>query len=244
MSTFQAPPDAVFGQQPETPKRSSVAGVISLVLGILSIVGCCIPGVGPVIGGVGAVLAVLALVFIGRSGGRLGGRGAAIGGLVCSIIGVFFGLLLLVGASQFMGMFVRYGRAVEIAHSDDTTPLQEMLTTSAVQAATPESFAAFKNETIASLGKFQEIKPGWGRFFQAFSQFGALQGSLPPAYAGGGGTVAPIPMLGTFEKGDALIIFVVDQNEKSGTMQIGKLENVGVAPVGGPISWLIDPAGK
>lgn len=85
--------------QPQPQKNTNVKAILALVFGILSILTCCCYGVVPVILGiVGIVMAVLAKK---ENMGQF--PGMAIAGLVCSIIGIIFGIgylvLILIGIS-------------------------------------------------------------------------------------------------------------------------------------------------
>lgn len=240
MTTFSPPGD--FAQAP-VPQRTSVAAIISLICGILGLVVCCVPFVGPFFGIVGLICAIAAFMAIGRSDGRLGGNGLAVGGMICSIIAMIFGIVIVVGMSQFTKMFNGYGTAITIAQSDDTSTLSPMLSAAAGQRATPEGLAAFKTESLGSLGAFQRIKPGMMPFFKSFAMMGQLGGGVPPKYQGRGGGVSLLPAIAEFEKGEGLFLIVFNQNEQTNsTLPFGNIENIGVAPAGGPVTWLIDPA--
>lgn len=228
-------------QAMQAPQRTSVAAILSLVAGILGLVVCCVPFVGPVFAVLGLLCAVFAFLAIGRSEGRLGGRGLAVGGLACSLVAMLLGIVVVVGMAQISSMFGKYGDAITHVQADDMTALNEVLATTAGQKVTPEGIAAFKDESIGSLGKFKRVKPGMWAWFESFGMLGGVATGIPPQYQGGGQTL--IPLQGEFDKGNGLILVLINQTEQSPTAPIGKIENIGVAPTGGPITWLIDPSG-
>lgn len=223
------------------PTRTSIAAILSLVCGILGLIACCVPIAGPVFGVIGLLFAVFAFLAIGRSEGQVGGRGLAVGGMVCSIIALVVGIFVVVGMNLATTMIGKYGQAVEIAQSDDPSRLTEVLTSSSTQRLTPEEIETFKVESFGSLGKFKRVTPGMLPLFSTFGKLGPLMGSIPPGYQGGGYGMLPMP--GEFEKGNGIILVIVDQSEQAPQWQMGKVVNVGVAPEGGPITWLLDPSG-
>lgn len=239
MSTF-SPPGGEFAQAMQAPQRTSVAAILSLVCGILGLIVCCVPFLGPTFAVLGLLCAVFAFIAIGRSEGRLGGRGMAVGGLACSLVAMLLGIVVVVGMSQVTTMFEKYGEAVGMVQNDDLTGLNEALSTTASPKVTPESLATFKNESIGSLGKFQRVKPGMMAWFESFGMLGGVATGIPPQYQGGG--QALIPLQGEFEKGNGLILVLLNQMEQGPNAPMGKIENIGVAPTGGPITWLIDPS--
>lgn len=239
--TTISPPGGEFAQAMQGPQRTSVAAILSLVCGILGLVVCCVPFAGPVFALLGLLCAVVAFLAIGRSEGRLGGRGMAVGGLACSIVAMLLGIVVVVGMNQVLTMFTKYGDAVGQVQTDDKTGLSEVLSSGATQTLTPEAIEAFKDESIGSLGKYQRVKPGMWAWFESFGMLGQVATGIPPKYQGGGQTL--IPLHGEFEKGSGLILVLLDQTEQSPSTPLGKIENIGVAPTGGPITWLIDPSG-
>ena len=72
-------------QNPNGSKNNGMA-IASLVLGIVSIPAGCCYGVGTVLGIVGIILALVSRSQTGKF------EGLALGGLICSIVGVLFGV--------------------------------------------------------------------------------------------------------------------------------------------------------
>lgn len=89
---YQAPPED------EGPNKTNGAQIASLVLGIIAIPACCCYGIpGVIFCLIGMILAIV--------GNKRGKTGVGIAGLVCSIVGIVFGL----------AMSVYYGMAIYAA---------------------------------------------------------------------------------------------------------------------------------
>jgi len=79
-----------------TAQQTNNSAIIGLILGILSII---LPFIGFIVGIVGIVFSAKSLKIIKES--QENGRGLAIGGLICSISGVVFQLLAILGVLAF-----------------------------------------------------------------------------------------------------------------------------------------------
>jgi len=244
MTTFQEPRFGDFGQPtaPQQPRRTSIAAIMSLVLGILALVVCCLPGVSPVLGGLGLVFAILAFMFIGSAQGRLGGRGIAVGGMVCSIVGILFGVMVLIGVTSFVNSLGQYGKFVEIAQSEDQSGMTALLSPGTAQTITPEEIAAFKTATLDAVGKYQKTAPGMLAFTKGVMKLGQMGNQIPPQYVGKPGQSSMIPVPAAFEKGGAMLLVILDPKGKGATTPYGSIDNIAVVPDGGTAIWLIDPA--
>lgn len=224
--------------------RTSVMAIFSLVCGLLSLVGCCLLGIAPGVGFIGGLLGGLALFRISNSNGRLGGSGLAIGGIITSILGLALGILIVVGATRGLNEFETYGKAMTIAQSPDQSGLNNYLTTQAANNATVEGMAEFREKTLATLGKYKNVRPGLLEFFRNMGTVEQGQRSLPGASSNKPELPLPVPV--QFENGPASMFVVLEQNNPSGptpTTPFGKLENIGVYdPASGKVFWLIDPA--
>lgn len=235
MSTF-SPPGGEFAASMQEPQRTSVAAILSLVCGILGLVGCCIPFGGPGLAIIGLLCAVVAFLAIGRSEGRLGGRGVAIGGLVCSLIGLVLGISVAVGAAFFVRMIGNnYAPVTQSALGGDPATLSAHISTTAAPSVTPEVIAAFESTASGSLGKFREFKPGIWAMFKAGARMKEKEASIPSRYQ-----QQMIPLMGIFEKGEAPVLIVMNQQEP-GPNQLPKVENIGIITPDGDLVWLIDP---
>ncbi|MBI1189332.1 MAG: hypothetical protein GC200_01440 [Tepidisphaera sp.] len=225
--------------------RTSVMAVISLVCGLASLVGCCLLGIAPGVGIIGGIFGGLALFRISTSNGRLGGSGLAIGGIITSLLGLALGVIIVVGATQFLNTFEKYGKAVEIAQSSDQSALNNMLTPQAANLATTEGLADFRSKTLADLGKYKRVRPGLLRFFLNMSSVEQAAKALPSTSSGKKEVPIPVPV--EFEKGPASMFVQLEQNNPAGanptTTPFGLVENIGVYdPATGKIFWLIDPS--
>lgn len=247
MTQVHEPRFGDFGE-PTQPQRTSALAVLALITGILSLIVCCIPFVGTGLGLIGAVCGVAALIFIGGSMGRLTGKGMAVSGLVCAILALVFNIAIIVGITTGLKLFQNYGEFVTIAQSEDQTKLAGMLAPDTAQAVTPEDMARFKKDTTDALGKFQRIEPGMMNLMSAFMRLSALgPAGIPSQYQGKpGGTVQPIPMLATFEKGQAMVLIIIEQDPAATpdpNLPAGKIVNFGVFQEGKQPIWFIDPNG-
>lgn len=231
MTTF-SPPQGEFAHELDGPERTSVAAVLALIFGILGLVLCCIPFIGPVVAGVGLLFSVFAFIAIGRSEGRLGGNGLAVAGLACSIIGMFLGIIVAVGVAQGTAMVAKFGDSVAAAQNDDLDKVKQAMSSNAQARLTPEVLTTFKDQTIQTLGKYQRVKPGIGMWVDAVSAMMKVMPNIPQQYQAGG--LSPLPLAAEFEKGDGLVILIMNESEE-------KIENIGVAPESGAIVWLFDP---
>lgn len=88
---------------PPEPKKNDTLAIVSLILGIAAIVmGCCITYLGIALGIGGIVCSVMSKNKSGKSG-----LGTA--GMVCSIIGIVFAVIWIVGSVAIMGMLAAAG---------------------------------------------------------------------------------------------------------------------------------------
>lgn len=85
------------------PKKADTLAIVSLVLGIAAIVfGCCVTYLGIALGVGGIICSVMSKNKSGKSG-----LGTA--GLVCSIIGIVFALIWIIGSVVIMGWLAAAG---------------------------------------------------------------------------------------------------------------------------------------
>lgn len=91
-------------QQPVSPEpqKTDTLAIVSLILGIAAIVlGCCWAWLGVLLGVGGIVCAVMSK--------KKQKSGLATAGLVCSIIGVVFALIWIIGGAVILGMLAAAG---------------------------------------------------------------------------------------------------------------------------------------
>ena len=92
-----------YQQEPRQPQNNGngqkdTLAVVSLVLGIVSLVVCCCSGLFSMPFGIGGIICAVLSKKNGKSG-------LAMAGLVCSIIGVVFGILsTILGALMFVAL--------------------------------------------------------------------------------------------------------------------------------------------
>jgi len=91
-------------QQPSSPepKKTDTLAIVSLILGIAAIVlGCCITYLGIALGVGGIVCSVMSK--------KKQKSGLATAGMVCSIIGIVFAVIWIVGSVAIMGWLASMG---------------------------------------------------------------------------------------------------------------------------------------
>lgn len=97
-TSYQEQPVAPAVEPAAAPGQSNGLAVVSLVLGIAAILlGCCMGWVGCLLGIGGIICAVFA--------NKQGKSGMAKAGLICSILGIVFGLLITVFSVIFVAAF-------------------------------------------------------------------------------------------------------------------------------------------
>ncbi len=95
-NTYQQP-------TPPEPKKTDTLAIVSLILGIAAILmGCCITYLGIALGIGGIVCSVMSKNKAGKSG-------LATAGMVCSIIGIVFAVIWIVGNVAIIGMLAAAG---------------------------------------------------------------------------------------------------------------------------------------
>lgn len=91
-------------EQPSSPQpqKTDALAIVSLVLGIAAILlGCCVTYLGIALGIGGIVCAVMSK--------KKQKSGLATAGMVCSIIGIVFALIWIIGAAAIMGWLAASG---------------------------------------------------------------------------------------------------------------------------------------
>lgn len=91
-------------EQPQAPgpQKTDTLAIVSLILGIAAIImGCCVTYLGIALGIGGIVCAVMSK--------KKQKSGMATAGMVCSIIGIVFALIWIIGAAAIMGWLAASG---------------------------------------------------------------------------------------------------------------------------------------
>ncbi|MDX2147480.1 MAG: DUF4190 domain-containing protein [Planctomycetota bacterium] len=234
-------PYAAPWDTPEVGSRMSVLAIAALILALV----CFVPGFGLA----GVFFGLIALVLIVRSGGRLHGKGAAIAAIVFGTIFTMVWAGLGVGALQAVGLYqTRFAKphAEKLLAFDagDDAALRSLLTPDVAAQVTDAHLAAFRSAYQAELGKFVSVpeKP-IELVRQAVRSESLMKATFqsPPVQAP---TQTKLPLFATFEKGEGVVIFVVDTTGAQGNntvplaSQIELLYSKGVIELSPPTNAL------
>ena len=185
------------------PERTSLAAILGF---IFSLGGCCLAGIPSLLG---VPLCVLGLINISRSSGRLGGRGLAVAGLILGLLGV-------AGWGSCVGGGVFSIRELESRTFDPTARVFEQLQQGQLDGVRANLLApaadvsdaeliAFREAYRSTLGDYVSRPSGISGYFGAMPNWGPWQTVLsnPGQNA--------VPVLFTFQQGDAMVIITMDQ---------------------------------
>lgn len=184
------------------PQRTSIMAILSLICALI----CIIPGMGLL----ATILGISAAVGISGSRGRVGGMGLAIAGIV---LGLLFSMLWVggfLGMRQVMSMFqsslmAPLSQVMTAIDNGDTKNARAMFSPAANAAITDEQIKAFRDAYQAELGSFKGIPQGFMEFIMGYKDLGQVL----QVYQGRPGF---IPTPGTFDKGPAAVVLVLDQS--------------------------------
>jgi hypothetical protein len=230
MSTFPSAAQGDFDLPPR--QRVSILALSSLVTGLL----CCIPGMGLV----SLILGASGIIAISRAEGRLAGRGLAVAGLILGLIGSIYALAVGVVTYATQGELHRYGSTYALIQSQDVNGLKARLTPTTAALVTNETVAHFHDQVQADWGRFIATPKGisdWIRSYMEVSH--ALQGS--PVQPSGTFTSNLMPVPVKFDKGTALIMFILDRSRSGGGALGAAIENMAILDRTGRPTWLVDP---
>jgi len=212
------------------PSKTSLLAIAALVTGIIGLVICCIPVVSPVVGALAVFTGIGAMISISSSNGRRRGKALAITGFVCGLISVILGVLIAVGGSQAAAELNKivgnYAPALQAAESGDVAGFNAM-TNGSAQVSEAE-LRAFADSYRGTLGNYKSVDPSVLNMVKAFMAPGARQEleTLQKSPAVASGQVAVIPSLWSFDKGEAVVILMVEPATSTTGAPAGLLEDI------------------
>lgn len=192
------------------PERTSIAGILSLVLGLI---GCCTFVTAPI----GLLLAIVGIVGISRSRGRVGGMGFAIAGLIISLLSCMLWLGALLG---FRGLIGQMDQHVSKPTAQIFLDIQSDNFDGARSAMIPPAsnrtdaeLAAFHAAYSSTLGELVSTPNGFGEYLSGWMSLGQNLQTLQ-----GRNDFIPIPMV--FDNGTGLVVLVFDPTNQNQQMPV------------------------
>ncbi|MCC5822872.1 MAG: DUF4190 domain-containing protein [Phycisphaerales bacterium] len=190
-----------YGNLPETERTSLAA-----ILGFLLSLGGCVFGITAVLG---LPLCIFALLTIGRSHGRVGGRGLAIAGLILALFNLAAWGSCLGGGIGMVNMVesrmvVPTEQVFVSLEADDLDGARDALVSPGSGVSDAE-LIAFREAYQSTLGAFVDRPRGVRSYFNSMSEWGPWSSVLSSP----GQNV--VPVLFTFERGDALVLIYPDE---------------------------------
>ncbi|MBL8990954.1 MAG: DUF4190 domain-containing protein [Phycisphaerae bacterium] len=203
----------LYGDEPEVQQRISALAVSSLVFSLV----CCLPGTGLI----GAGLGTGAIYAIGKSERRLGGNGLALVGIVLGLLSTMVWVGLLIGGAQMLRSMDRnitqptaaFFRAVE---GSDFAAARAAFTQGAGAATGDDAFERFRRELADTLGAFRQAEnPDIGELITTFRSGGTGGAANAPGASRelrlpGDQFPLPLPQVFRFEKGPAVVMWIMD----------------------------------
>lgn len=223
---------------PEAQERMSILAVVSVIIGVISVFSCWVPGLGLTLGLLAGVMGLIALVRITRSSRALRGKTPAIAGTVLGTMAFLFGVVMIVGITLAVKAGLRYIQPILALEQGNVTEARAVFSKDAAAKLDDDTIRNFQARVDAQLGKFQggptDLIDFVKQTYDRVSLQGAALSNVPSTQ-----DVVPYPLPANFEKGEALIIVLLDQREASANLQYGTVTNIGVTRVGvADIVWL------
>lgn len=234
-----------FGDQPQA--RTSVLAIISLVLSVIGCVCFIIPGPGALAMAIGGI----AILLIMASHGRVRGIGFAATAVCLGLLQTIVFFVILLGVYQpIMGgwnntVVAPVNDVLVALEKKDAKAARALLTPRAQAAISEEMLTEFAAKYQARLGAYKGVPENPLDIWTAYK-------SIAPAMKvmqngpGGNPQQNMIPLPGTFERGNALIILQLDnagfngQRPPASTTIRMPVLNIGIASNDGTEIWILD----
>lgn len=218
--------------------QMSLLAVVALVVGVLSVFSCPVPVLGLSLGLFAGVMGLIALVRVSRSKQKMRGKTAAMAGTILGTMAFLFGVVMIVGITMFVKAAYRYSEPMLALQSGKVDEARVVFAQGVAEKLTDEVGKDFLSRVEAQLGKYKggptDLIDFAKQAYDRVSVQGAALGNVPSTR-----DVVPYPLPVDFEKGEALLIVLVDQREATAQFQYGKITNIGVTRVGvADIVWL------
>lgn len=212
------------------PSRTSFLAIAALVVGIIGLLICCIPVVSPVVGALAVFMAIGAMISISSSNGRRRGKALAMTGFVCGVISVILGVLIAIGAGQIAATLSKavqdYAPVLTAAEAGDVAAFNDL--TNGNAQVTEAELRAFADSYRGTMGDYKSIDPSMLNMMRAFMEPGARNElttiQRQPAVASR--QVVVIPSVWTFDKGDAVVILMVEPASATPNVPAGLIEDI------------------
>lgn len=206
------------------PARTSKLAILALIIGILGFLICWFPVVGPIIGFLAVLTGIGAFISIGGSHGRKKGKGLAVAGVIMGLVNVAIGVSCVVGMGMAGGVIQQQSKIFDAAQAGDIDAFNGYTTGNA--QLTKGELDAFVASYQPAMGGFKEAPKSFMQIFKAISVPAAMEEMNSIQQAHMGKPMQAIPVLWTFDKGDATVIMLLDQTGKSNTKPLGLVEDI------------------
>jgi len=224
---------------PSLSSRTSIAAISSLVLGIVGLFTCFLPIFGPL----AIIVGIAALVAISRSEGTLKGTGLAIAGSITGLVSLVISLFVVFSAYIATNSIKDYAGLVPDAQRRDESAAAAWLGLGADGSPTADVLTRFDDSVTNRLGEFQSAESDLSSLFAWEARKDNTAAAQVTDYENAGYSVFECE--GTFEKGMARILVLVDDDDTDDLMPLGKIVNLAVIPEGASeVFWLFQPGGE
>lgn len=179
------------------------------ILALICSMICVIPGLGLI----AIILGISAAIGISNSRGRVGGLGLAITGIVLGLIfsmaWVGIGVISLKVSKGFeTALIAPLNQGMTALEAGDYAGVRGILTPEANAAISDERLREFRDSYQGELGAYKSMPQGIVDYVTAFSQIAPLM----QQHQAGQPRQNTMPSPASFDKGAALVMFVMDQN--------------------------------
>lgn len=218
----------------DEPERTSILAILSLIASLICFI--------PLIGVLGALLGVFALFRISSSGGRVKGTGLAVAGIIIGLIfsTVWIGIGFAIQSA--VSQIPQVANVMVDIENDAPDAVRSGMDPRVHSIVTDDQIDSFRAEYQAAMGSFIEVPRGLGNLFGAYASLGQSMNALNSPQAPYTGETIPIP--GTFDQGEGLLLLAFDQSsaQRTSGATAPAYINVGVLTPNDGIIWLYDPA--
>jgi hypothetical protein len=157
---------------------------------------------------------------------------------VLGTLAFLFGVVMIIGITMVVKAAYRYSEPMLALQSGKVDEARVVFAQSAADKLNDEISKDFLARVEAQLGKYKgaptDLIDFVKQMYDRVKVQGAALGNVPSTT-----DVSPYTLPADFEKGEALIIVLVDQREANAQFQYGKITNIGVNRVGvAEIVWL------
>lgn len=208
-----------------SPPRTSILAIFALIVAILGFLICWLPIGGLIIGAFTVFLSIGAFVAISSSNGRKKGKGLAITGFSLGLVNVVLGIGCVIGMGMGGKMIQNYSKTLEAAQTGDVDTFNTYTTSNA--QVTKDELAAFVSSYQPAMGNLKDAPPSFMQVFKgAFGAPAAMEEITSLQQAHRGQPLQLLPVLWNFDKGEGIVILVMDPASKGQTAAMGQIEDM------------------